>query len=181
MLRDAGVTLVEIGHFERRTSFGETDITVNLKVRSALQHGLSVVLCVGEDDSARDIGIVPEFVSIQLAIALYGVPATALVNVILAYEPGWAIGIGGTSATGEQISAAVKHLRAKLIELYGPDHAASVRIVYGGSVTRETAPSYASMCEVDGLFVGRAASEVTDLLHIIEAFCDQRTKYSRAE
>lgn len=175
MVREAGATLVELGHYERRTACGETDATVNRKVRSAIRHGLSVVLCVGEDESTRDFGVVQEFVSMQLKIALHGVPAAALGNVVIAYEPGWAIGSQGTSASGEQIAAVHRCLRARLDELYGTEGAAQARIVYGGSVTRETVPTYAAIVEVDGLFIGRAAWDVADFVHIIEAFWAARS------
>jgi len=179
MLRDAGANLVEIGHFERRTAFGETDITVNHKLRSALRHNLSVVLCVGEDESTRDFGVVQEFLSIQLKIALHEVPASALSDIVVAYEPGWAIGSQGSSASAEQVSTVHRHLRSTLVGLYGVDHATATRIVYGGSVTCEGVSTYASIPDVDGLFVGRAAWEVSDFVRIIEAFCAARAGYHR--
>jgi triosephosphate isomerase len=170
MIREAGATLVELGHYERRTACGETDVTVNRKVRSAIRHGLSVVVCIGEDEDTRDFGVVQEFVGMQLKIALHDVPAAALGSVVVAYEPGWAIGSQGTSASAEQIAAVHRCLRTRLEELYGAAGAAPARIVYGGSVTRETVPAYASIPDVDGLFIGRAAWEVADFTRIIEAF-----------
>jgi triosephosphate isomerase len=170
MVRDAGASLVEIGHFERRSAFGETDVTVNQKVLAALRHSLSIVLCVGEDDATRNFGVAREFVGMQLKIALYGVAATNLSQLIVAYEPGWAIGNSGTNASIEDVADIHRHLRGVLIGLYGAQ-AAQVRIIYGGSVTRETAPRYAMAPEIDGLFIGRAAWDVADFIGIIEAFC----------
>jgi triosephosphate isomerase len=175
MVRDAGASLVEIGHFERRSAFGETDVTVNRKVLAALRHSLSVVLCIGEGDATRNFGVVREFVGMQLKIALHGVAATSLGKIIVAYEPGWAIGNSGTSASIEDVANIHRYLRGVLADLYGAQ-AVQARIIYGGSVTRETAPDYAVAPEIDGLFVGRAAWDVTDFINIIEAFCAVRAQ-----
>jgi L-erythrulose 1-phosphate isomerase len=175
MVRDTGASLVEIGHFERRAAFGETDATVNQKVLAALRHSLSIVLCVGEDDATRDFGVVREFLGMQLKIALRGVTAASLGQLIVAYEPGWAIGSSGTSASTEEVADIHRYLRGVLVSLYGA-HAAQARIIYGGSVTQQTAPRYATAPEIDGLFVGRAAWEVADFIRIVEAFCAARAQ-----
>jgi len=175
MVRDSGASVVEIGHFERRSACGETDATVNQKVLAALRHSLSVVLCVGEDDATRDYGVVREFVGMQLKIALRGVAATSLGQLIVAYEPGWAIGNSGTSAPTEDVADIHRYLRGVLTSLYGT-HAAQARIIYGGSVSQQTAPRYAMAPEIDGLFIGRAAWDVADFIRIIEAFCATRAR-----
>ena len=174
MVRDAGAHAVEIGHFERRASFGETDATVNRKVKAALRHGLVALVCVGDSSSVRDFGVVNEFVGMQLKVALSGVSAASLQEVIVAYEPGWAIGAGGVGASTKEVALVHGHLRSVLVDLYGEAPAREVRIVYGGSVTRENVPDYAAVSDVDGLFVGRAAWDVSEFVNIIEAFCAAR-------
>jgi triosephosphate isomerase len=121
MLRAVGVDLVLVGHAERRLHFGETDVTVNRKVRAVLDHGLRVLLCVGETAEERRSGAGREAVSRQLLLALHGVPEDAAERVLVAYEPVWAIGEGGTAATPEDVRPVVGVLRMWLRYLFQRD------------------------------------------------------------
>lgn len=169
MLAAVGVDLVLIGHAERRRHFGETDASVNLKVRAALDHELRVLLCVGETAEERRSGAGREACARQLLMALDGVPETEADRVLIAYEPVWAIGEGGTPATPDDVRSVVGLLRAWLRYKFQRDD--GVPILYGGSVNRENATAFAAMPELDGLFVGRAAwtaGGFMDVLHAAE-------------
>jgi triosephosphate isomerase len=165
MLRAVGVDLVLVGHAERRLHFGETDETVNRKVRAALDHGLRVLLCVGETADERRGGAGREATARQLLLALQGVPQTAADRILVAYEPVWAIGEGGTAATPEDVRPVVGVLRMWLRYLFHRDEGAPV--LYGGSVNRENAAAFAAMAELDGLFVGRAAWTTQGFLDVL--------------
>jgi L-erythrulose 1-phosphate isomerase len=155
MLQAVGVDLVLVGHAERRRDFGETDETVNRKVRAAFDYGLRVLLCVGETAEERRCRAGREACGRQLLMALHDVPKTAADRLLVAYEPVWAIGEGGTPATPEDVRPVVGLLRMWLRHLFQRDESAP--ILYGGSVDRENAAAFAAMPELDGLFVGRAA------------------------
>jgi triosephosphate isomerase len=146
MLRDLGVDLVLIGHAERRGVFGETDALVRRKVEAALAHGLRVLLCVGETADERACGAGPETLMRQLKLALHGI--SDLAAVLIAYEPVWAIGEAGSAADAATVGEAAAAIRS---------YTGSLPLVYGGSVTAASAPTYAAVAGIDGLFVGRAA------------------------
>ena len=133
MLVSMGVEYVIIGHSERRTYFGETDATVNQRVHAALAAGLKVILCLGEVKEERLAGITQEIVGMQTKLDLAGVTAEQLKNVIIAYEPVWAIGTGLT-ATPEQAEETCGDIRKVLVGLYGEEVANGVTIQYGGSM-----------------------------------------------
>jgi triosephosphate isomerase len=158
MLRDIGIDLVLVGHAERRQLFGENDTIIRQKVEAALAHGLRVVLCVGETAEERRFGAGDESIVRQLRLDLGGV--TDLANVIIAYEPVWAIGESGSAAEPAVIAAAAEAIRSVT---------GALPILYGGSVSAETAAPYAAIAEIDGLFVGRAACTSQGFENVLRA------------
>ena len=168
MLTAMGVQYVIIGHSERRTYFGETDETVNQRVRAALDAGLKVILCVGEVKSQRLAGITDEVVGMQTKLDLAGVTADELKNVIIAYEPVWAIGTGLT-ATPAQAEETCGAIRAVLAQLYGEAAADGVTIQYGGSMNAGNAAELLSQPNVDGGLIGGASLKPNDFATIVAA------------
>jgi triosephosphate isomerase len=156
MVAEAGATIVEIGHSERRAAFGETDTTVNLKTKAVLSAGLRPLVCVGEPWEEREFGTASEYVVRQVKVALAGIPAHDISRVMVAYEPVWAIGDGGRPATASQVREMHSIIRAALVDRYG-EAGEAVPLLYGGSVNQDNAAELASQEHVDGLFVGRAA------------------------
>ncbi|HQA49051.1 MAG TPA: triose-phosphate isomerase, partial [Bacillota bacterium] len=138
MLSELGVDYVIIGHSERRQYFAETDETVNKKVHAAFKYGLKPIVCIGETLVQREQGVTADLVRYQLKIALLGLTVEQVKDVVIAYEPVWAIGTGRT-ATNEQANEVCAIIRETIGELYGKDVAELVRIQYGGSVTPENA------------------------------------------
>ena len=168
MLKDIGVEYVIIGHSERRTYFGETDVTVNKRTKAALENGLKVILCVGEYLEQREQGITAELCALQTKIALQGVSEADLKNVIIAYEPVWAIGTGKT-ATAEQAQEVCADIRAVVAELYGKAAADGVTIQYGGSMNAANADELLGKNDVDGGLIGGASLKAEDFAAIIKA------------
>lgn len=168
MLLAMGIEYVIIGHSERRQYFGETDITVNKKVLAALAAGLKPILCVGESLEQREQGITAELVALQTKIALMGVDSEALKNVIIAYEPIWAIGTGRT-ATSEQADEVNGIIRATVESLYGKDSAEGITIQYGGSMNAANADELLGKVNVDGGLIGGASLKAADFATIITA------------
>jgi len=168
MLFDAGATGVLLGHSERRQLFGETDAALAEKVPAALAAGLDVILCVGETEAEREGGATEERLTAQLAAGLSGLVAAQAVDVVVAYEPVWAIGTGKT-ATPELAQAAHAHLRAELARLFDDETAARVRILYGGSVKPANAGELFAQPDVDGGLIGGAALDPADLAAIARA------------
>lgn len=153
MLKCINVEYVIIGHSERRQYFNETDETVNLKVKSALEHGLKPIVCVGESLEQKEAGNTEEIITSQVAKALEGLTLDDLSNTIIAYEPIWAIGTGKT-ATAEDANNSIKAIRNKIKELFNTD---DVTILYGGSVKPENVKELFSMSDIDGGLVGGAS------------------------
>ncbi len=168
MVKDCGAQLVELGHSERRAEFGETDFTVNKKVLSALRHGLRPLICVGETAQEKEWGVAGEYVARQVKIALHGVGQRDIAQVILAYEPVWAIGERGTPAAPTYASAIHGLMRRTISELYGTAAAACVPILYGGSVNASNAVPFVQQPDVDGLFIGRAAWDAASFIQLIK-------------
>jgi triosephosphate isomerase len=164
MLRDCGAALVELGHSERRAHFAETDEAINRKVAAALRHGLRPLICVGESAAERRAGRAGAVLGRQVELALRDIPAERARDVLIAYEPVWAIGHDGTPAEPCYVAAMIAALRAAL-----PAPFAGVSLLYGGSVDAANALAYARIDGVDGLFVGRAAWEVEGFLRIVRA------------
>ena len=168
MLAEMGVEYVIIGHSERRQYFGETDQTVNARIRAALDAGLKVILCVGELLAQREQGITDEVVSLQTKVALQGVGAEALKNVIIAYEPVWAIGTGRT-ATSEQADEVCGVIRGVVAGLYSDAAADALTVQYGGSMNAKNAAELLAMPNVDGGLIGGASLKAPDFATIIAA------------
>jgi triosephosphate isomerase len=156
MLLDLGCKYVIIGHSERRQFFGETDETVNKKLRQAMNKGLLPIVCVGETLKEREAGKANEVIERQVTDALKGVSAAEMQKVIIAYEPVWAIGTGKT-ATPAQANDVHSFIRKKVEIAYGKEIAGSLRIQYGGSVTPENVSALMAMPDIDGALVGGAS------------------------
>jgi triosephosphate isomerase (TIM) len=156
MLLDAGASHVIIGHSERREYFGETDQTVNKKVKAALKGALVPIFCIGETLEAREAGQTFSVLERQLKQGLEGITAAQLAPVIVAYEPVWAIGTGKT-ASDAQAQEAHAFIRGVLAELYGKETADKTRILYGGSVKPENVKGLMSCSDIDGALVGGAS------------------------
>lgn len=168
MLREIGVEYVIIGHSERRQYFGETDTTVNLRTKAALAAGMKVILCLGEVKEQRLSGITKEVVSMQTKLDLEGVSAEDIKNVIIAYEPVWAIGTGLT-ATPEQAEETCGQIRDALAEIYGADIAESITIQYGGSMNEKNAAELLAKPNVDGGLIGGASLVASKFTAIVDA------------
>ncbi len=167
MLTAIGVTHVLIGHSERRQYFNETDTTVNLKLKSALAHGLIPIVCVGEHLTEREAGHTANVLELQTALALEGIDPAAAAPIVFAYEPVWAIGTGRT-ATPEIAEDAHKLIRAQIAKSLTPELAASIRILYGGSVKPDNAASLCCLEDIDGALVGGASLDPTSFAQIIK-------------
>ena len=168
MLRDLGVKYVIIGHSERRQYFGETDTAVNRKVHAALDAGLSPIICVGESEIQREMGVTQDWIALQVKTALYGVPAERLRRCVIAYEPIWAIGTGKT-ATGEQAAEVCTYIRSLIRAQYGARIARSVTIQYGGSMKGSNAHELLSHEDIDGGLIGGASLDPKALMEIVHA------------
>lgn len=156
MLLDLGCKYVIIGHSERRQYFGETDETVNKKVKQALAKGLLPILCVGETLAERDAGKLNEIISRQVTGGLKDITAGDMQKVVVAYEPVWAIGTGKT-ATPEQANEVHALIRDKVKALYSAEIAEGLRIQYGGSVTPDNVSTLMAKPDIDGALVGGAS------------------------
>ena len=168
MLVECGVKYVIIGHSERRQYFGETDETVNLRTKAALEAGLTVILCLGEVKDERLNGITDEVVSMQTKLALKDITAEQLKNVIIAYEPVWAIGTGVT-ATSAQAEEVCGQIRGVIADLYGAEAAEAITIQYGGSMNAKNAAELLSMENIDGGLIGGASLKTDDFTVIVKA------------
>ena len=168
MLAEMGVEYVVIGHSERRQYFGETDKTVNQRVRAAMDAGLKVILCVGELLEQREQGITEEVCGMQTKVALCGVSKEELSHIIIAYEPVWAIGTGKT-ATAEQADEVNGFIRSVVAGLYGEDAAQALTIQYGGSMNAKNAEELLSKEHVDGGLIGGASLKAEDFSIIVKA------------
>ncbi len=168
MLADLDVKYVIIGHSERRNLFYESDLTVNKKVHAALKAGLHPIVCVGEDQDQRDLGVTQELIAYQLKTALAGVSAEEMRQVVIAYEPIWAIGTGNT-ATPEQACEVCAAIRANLRKLYGARVARSTTIQYGGSMNEKNAADLLAQEDIDGGLIGSASLDPARFLAIIQA------------
>ncbi len=168
MLKSIGVEYVIIGHSERRQYFGETDNTVNLRTKAALAAGMKVILCLGEVKEQRLSGITNEVVAMQTKLDLAGFDAEALKNVIIAYEPVWAIGTGLT-ATPEQAEETCGEIRKVLATMYGAEVAETVTIQYGGSMNDANAAELLAKPNVDGGLIGGASLVAKKFTAIVDA------------
>ena len=166
LIKDAGAALVIIGHSERRTLFGETDATVNRKIGAAFASDLAPIVCIGETLDQRERNETLEVLDRQLKNGLDGVTAAQLGQLVLAYEPVWAIGTG-RNATPAQAGEAHAHIRQRLRQWFGADAADVCRVIYGGSVKPENIRDLVAQPDVDGALVGGASLDVRGFHDII--------------
>lgn len=166
MLVDIGVEYVIIGHSERRTYFNETDETVNLKVKAALAHDLIPIMCCGETLQQREQGEMQRFIEGQIEAGLDGISKEKVENIVIAYEPIWAIGTGKT-ATVEQAQEVCALIRRKLEALYDINTADKISILYGGSVKSGNVGELTSSLDIDGGLVGGASLKADEFTKII--------------
>lgn len=168
MLAAMGLEYVIIGHSERRQYFGETDVTVNKRVKAALNEGLTVILCVGEMLEDREQGVTNELVAMQTKIALSGVAKEELSKIIIAYEPVWAIGTGKT-ATADQANEVCAAIRAVVADIYDKEAADAMTIQYGGSMNDANCDELLSKEDVDGGLIGGASLVADKFAAIVKA------------
>lgn len=156
MLVDAGVKYVIIGHSERREYFKEDDAFLNKKVKKAIASGLTPILCCGETLEQREMGVTMDWIRLQIKSDLAGVAADDVKNLVIAYEPIWAIGTGKT-ATSDQAEEVCKGIRELIAEVYDTDTAEAVRIQYGGSMNAGNAKELLAKTNIDGGLIGGAS------------------------
>ena len=165
MLKELDMDYVVIGHSERRQYFNETDETVNKKVLKALEVGIDPILCVGETLEEREAGNTKDVCKVQVEKALENVSKEDLAKVVIAYEPGWAIGTGKT-ATSEDANDVIAYIREVVANLYG-ELANEVRIQYGGSVKPSNVAEIMNQSDIDGALVGGASLEANDYVELV--------------
>ncbi|MDD6142154.1 MAG: triose-phosphate isomerase [bacterium] len=166
MLKACGVEYVVIGHSERRQYFGETDKTVNLRTRAAVAAGLIPIICVGELKDERESGYTDIIVEYQTLMALHGLTEEEIKNVVVAYEPVWAIGTGLT-ATDEQANETIGVIRKAVERKYGKDVADALRIQYGGSMNPKNVKGLMAQPEIDGGLIGGASLKAPDFTAVV--------------
>jgi triosephosphate isomerase len=166
MLETLGVNYVIIGHSERRQYFAETDETVNKKVKASFAHNLVPILCCGESLEEREANITEEVIGRQIKLDLAGLTAEQVENIVIAYEPIWAIGTGKT-ATSEQANETIAFIRKVVASLYGNEVADKTRIQYGGSVKPSSIAEQMGMSDIDGALVGGASLVASDFAAIV--------------
>lgn len=168
MLKEVGAEYVIIGHSERRQFFGEINASVNQRLKTIIESGLKAIVCVGELLSERELGITSEMVSLQTKIALKDITAEQMQNVIIAYEPVWAIGTGHT-ATADEADRVNGIIRGIIAELYDKNIAENTAIQYGGSMNAANAAELLSKPNVDGGLIGGASLKIADFTTIVNA------------
>jgi triosephosphate isomerase len=167
MLSQLGVDYVIIGHSERRAYFAETDETVNKKVHAAFRHGLIPIVCVGEKLEEREAGKTKDVCKTQTEAALAGLTAEQAAQVVIAYEPIWAIGTG-KSSTAQDANDVIRYIRSLIADLYGQETANRVRIQYGGSVKPDNIREFMRESDIDGALVGGASLEPSSYISLVE-------------
>lgn len=167
MLTSIGCTHVIIGHSERRQYFGESDDTVNLKLKAALEHGLTPIVCVGEVLEEREAGLTEDVLRRQCVRAFHAISAKKAVKLVIAYEPVWAIGTGKT-ATPQMAADAHVLIRGEAAKAFGEEFASRLRILYGGSVKPDNAKALMSEEEIDGALVGGASLDPKSFAAIVK-------------
>lgn len=166
MLQEMGVDYVVIGHSERRQYFNETDETVNKKVKKAFEHKLIPIMCCGESLGEREANITEEVIGKQIKLDLAGLTKEQAEEIVIAYEPIWAIGTGKT-ATDEQANETIAFIRKTIASMFGTDTADKVRIQYGGSVKPATIKAQMAQPDIDGALVGGASLKSSDFSAIV--------------
>ena len=167
MLKSAGVEYVIIGHSERRQYFGETDATVNARLKAALKYDLIPIVCVGELLDERESGKTEEVLTRQIRGGFEGISADEMAKTIVAYEPVWAIGTGKT-ATPDIAQAAHAHIRKEIADMFGSDVAEKVRIQYGGSMKPDNARELVAQKDIDGGLIGGAALKAASFAELVK-------------
>lgn len=167
MVKDTGAYIVEIGHSERREFFGETDLAIQKKVKAALKHGLKPLICIGDSGQEKIWNVSAEAVTKQMKSAISGLNRDDIQQVIIAYEPIWAIGESGIPASSEEAEFIHKKLRDVLVELYGVTIAHDINIIYGGSVNPKNCCELIKQPNIDGLFIGRSAWQADGFCQIL--------------
>jgi triosephosphate isomerase len=167
MLKALGVDYVIIGHSERRAYFAESDDIVNKKLLAAYKHGLVPIVCVGESLEEREAGQTKDVCKVQTEAALSGLTVEQAAQVVIAYEPIWAIGTG-KSSTADDANEVIGYIRSVIAAQFGADVAAAVRIQYGGSVKPGNIREYMSESEIDGALVGGASLEPDSYIQLVE-------------
>ena len=168
MLKSTGVEYAIIGHSERRQYYNETDESVNAKIFKSLEHGIKPIVCVGESLAERENGTTNDVLDKQIKGALNGVSKEGLANVIIAYEPIWAIGTGKT-ASSEMADEACGYIRSLIEKLYSKNEADEIRILYGGSVNLKNVDELMAMPNIDGGLVGGASLDSEGFIKLCEA------------
>ena len=168
LLESIGVTYVVLGHSERRAYYNETDADVNKKIHQAFRYGLTPILCVGESLEIREAGTTDAYVKEQVVGALKGLGTEQIKELVLAYEPIWAIGTGRT-ATSEMANDTIKAIRNVVRGLYNDETAEAMRIQYGGSVKPANIDELLSMSDIDGALVGGASLDPESFLALVNA------------
>lgn len=168
MLADLRCDYVIVGHSERRQMFGETDETVNKKVKAVLAAGMTPIMCVGETLEIRENGETEQFVRGQVRAGLEGIDAEQAASLIIAYEPIWAIGTGKTP-TPEDANDVCRTIRATVGALFGQGAAMQMRVLYGGSVKPDNSAAFFAEPDIDGALVGGAALDATSFADIVRA------------
>lgn len=166
MLLAVGASYVIIGHSERRQYFAETDETVNQKTKKAVDTGLIPIVCVGESLAERELSVTVDVVTRQTTAALAGLSAAQVRDIVIAYEPVWAIGTGRT-ATDEQANETIGVIRAVIADLFGQETAQAVRIQYGGSMNPKNAHGLMEQPEIDGGLIGGASLIAQDFASVV--------------
>lgn len=168
MIKSVGCEYVILGHSERRTIFGETDALINAKIKKALENSLIPIFCIGETLEERESGEMKNVIERQVKEGLKDISADELSQMIVAYEPVWAIGTGKT-ATPEQAQEVHEFIRGLLTEMYSSEFAENVTIQYGGSVKPENAKELLSQTDIDGALVGGACLKADSFVAIVKA------------
>ena len=167
MIKDFDAKFIIIGHSERRQIFGESDEMINKKAKAIIASGLTPIICCGETLEQRELGVTDSHIASQIVKALEGVAPADVANVVIAYEPIWAIGTGKTCDSAEA-NRVIKGIRTTLSQIAGKENADKVRILYGGSVKPETIKEQMAQADIDGALVGGASLKVDSFVEIIK-------------
>lgn len=166
MLVELGLDLVELGHSERRQYYNENDFEINKKVHAAIKHGLTPLICIGENAAQKNAGVTAETIAMQLKIVLGGLTPEQAARVWIAYEPVWAIGAAGVPAESGYVGQVHAHIRQLLKGVFG-EMGSSIPLLYGGSVNTSNFQTYIAENDVNGLFIGRAAWDLRSFRTIL--------------
>lgn len=168
MLKDIGVEYVIVGHSERRIIFGETDVDINKKIKKCLEVGLKVIFCIGETKEQWQAHQKPDVLENQLTQGLLGITREEFKNIIVAYEPVWAIGTGNNCSIDETMTS-LMFIRKIIAELYNREISDNTRVIYGGSAKSDNSQSYITESKANGFLVGAASTNPEEFLEIIKS------------